>query len=72
MCGPINMRSTSSNPLAASPAPGIGIIQPIGVQWKPGSTELVGHKKFSWSQWVVDNSLNKSIPINGTLDPTNA
>jgi hypothetical protein len=66
------MRSTSSNPLQASPAPGIGIIQPVGVQWKPGSTELVGHKKFAWSQWVVDHSLNKSVPINGSLDPTNA
>jgi branched-chain amino acid transport system substrate-binding protein len=72
MCGPINMRSTSSNPLAASPAPGIAIIQPVGIQWKPGSTELVGHKKFSWSPWIVDNSLNKSIPTNATLDPTNA
>jgi branched-chain amino acid transport system substrate-binding protein len=72
MCGPLNMRSTSSDPLVASPAPGIAMIQPVGVQWKPGSAELVGHKKWAWSPWVVDNTLNKSIPTNATLDPTNA
>jgi branched-chain amino acid transport system substrate-binding protein len=72
MCGPISMNSKSTNPLVASPAKGIGMIQPVGVQWKPGSTDLVGHKKYKWSQWVVDNSLNKAIPLNGTLEPTNA
>ncbi len=72
MCGPINMNAKSADPLLASPAKGIGIIQPVGVQWKRGSTDLVGHKKYPWSQWVVDNSLNKKIPINGTLEPTNA
>jgi hypothetical protein len=72
MCGPINMNLKSSNPMLASPAKGIGIISPVGVQWKPGSTDLVGHRKFSWSQWVVDNSLNKHVPVNGTLEPTNA
>jgi hypothetical protein len=72
MCGPINMRSKSSDPLVASPAPGIAMIQPVGVQWKPGSAELVGHKKWAWSPWVVDNTLNTSIPTNATLDPTNA
>jgi len=54
---------------ALEPAKGIGIISPVGVQWKPGSTDLVGHHKYAWSQWVVDNSLNKHIPINGTLEP---
>jgi len=72
MCGPINMNSKSKNPMLASPAKGIGIISPVGVQWKPGSTDLVGHKKYPWSQVVVDNSLNKHVPINGTLEPTNA
>ena len=72
MCGPLNMRSTSSDPLVASPAPGIAMIQPVGIQWKKGSSELVGHKKWNWSPWVVDNTLNKSIPTNATLDPTNA
>jgi branched-chain amino acid transport system substrate-binding protein len=72
MCGPINMNLKSSNPLLASPAKGIGMVMPVGVQWKPGSSELVGHKKYKWSQWVVDNSLNKHVPLNGTLEPTNA
>jgi branched-chain amino acid transport system substrate-binding protein len=71
MCGPVNMNLKSSNPMLSSPAKGIGIISPVGVQWKPGSTDLVGHHKYAWSQWVVDNSLNKHIPINGTLEPTN-
>ncbi len=72
MCGPINMNSKSSNPLLASPAKGIGMIMPVGVQWKPGSKDLVGHRKYPWSQWVVDNSLNKHVPVNGDLEPTNA
>jgi branched-chain amino acid transport system substrate-binding protein len=72
MCGPINMNLKSSNPLLNSPAKGIGMIMPVGVQWKPGSTDLVGHHKYAWSQWVVDNTLNKHVPLNGTLEPTNA
>ena len=72
MCGPINMNLKSSNPMLASPAKGIGMIMPVGVQWKPGSTDLVGHRKYPWSQWVVDNSLNKHVPVNGDLEPTNA
>ena len=72
MCGPINMNSKSKDPMVASPAKGIAMIQPVGVQWKAGSKDLVGHKKYKWSQWVVDNSLNKKIPLNGTLEPTNA
>jgi len=35
MCGPLNMRSTSSDPLVASPH-GIAMIQPVGIQWKKG------------------------------------
>ncbi len=72
MCGPINMNLKSSNPLLASPAKGIGIIPPVGIQWKPGSKDLVGGNKYAWSPWVVDNSLNKHVKVNGTLEPTNA
>ncbi len=42
MCGPLNF--SEKDPLAASPAKGIGIIKPVGIQWKPGSTELVGQQ----------------------------
>jgi branched-chain amino acid transport system substrate-binding protein len=66
MCGPLNF-SASTNP-----AKGIGIINPVGIQWKPGSTSLVGHKKWAWSPWVVDNTLNKDIPIQAALEPTNS
>ncbi|MGH9006332.1 MAG: ABC transporter substrate-binding protein [Acidimicrobiales bacterium] len=59
--GPINF--------GAGPAPGVGIVRPVGVQWKPGK-KLYG-KKFPWQQFVVDNSLNKEVPINGDLVPTN-
>jgi branched-chain amino acid transport system substrate-binding protein len=66
ICGPLNFSAKTN------PAKGVGIIKPVGIQWKPGSTELVGHKKFSWSPWVVDNTLNKHIPLQATLEPTNA
>lgn len=72
MCGPISMNLKSSNPMEASPAKGIGMIMPVGVQWKPGSTKLVGHRKYAWSQWIVDNSLNPHIPVNASLEPTNS
>jgi branched-chain amino acid transport system substrate-binding protein len=58
MCGPINF--------AGGPAPGVGIIKPVGVQWKPGT----GQDPFEMV--VVDNSLNKNVPIGGALEPTNA
>jgi branched-chain amino acid transport system substrate-binding protein len=47
------------------PVPGVAIQQPVGVQWKKGT-------KFPYSMVVVDNSLNKDVPLNGTLEPTNA
>jgi branched-chain amino acid transport system substrate-binding protein len=72
MVGPINMNSKSADPLLASPAKGIAIIPPVGIQWKPGSKDLVGGATYKWSPWVVDNSLNKKVPLNGTLEPTNA
>ena len=55
-----------------NPAKGISIIKPVGIQWKPGSASLVGHKKFAWSPYVVDNTLNRQVPLNGVLRPTNA
>ncbi len=60
-----------SGPLdfAAGPAPGVGIVKPVGVQWKPGK-KLYG-KKFPWQEFVVDNSLNKDVPVNADLVPTN-
>jgi branched-chain amino acid transport system substrate-binding protein len=58
MCGPINF--------AGGPAPGVGIIKPVGVQWKPGTG------KDPFEMVVVDNSLNKNVPIGGALEPTNA
>ena len=56
-----------SGPLdwTAGPMPGVAIQQPVGVQWKKGT-------KYPWSMSVVDNSLNKDVPLNGTLTPTNA
>lgn len=57
MCGPLDF--------AAGPAPGVGIIKPVGVQWKAGTT-------YPWEMQVVDNSLNKSVPVGATLEPTNA
>lgn len=56
ICGPLNF--------AAGPVPGVAIIEPVGVQWKPG-------KDYPWSMYVVDNSANSAVPINGTLEPTN-
>jgi branched-chain amino acid transport system substrate-binding protein len=60
MCGPINF--------AAGPAPGVGIVKPVGVQWKPGKKTF--GKKFAWQEFVVDNSLNKDVPINADLVAT--
>jgi branched-chain amino acid transport system substrate-binding protein len=60
MCGPINF--------ASGPAPGVGIIPPVGVQWKAQSAS----SKYPVEMKVVDNSLNKSVPIGADLVPTNA
>jgi branched-chain amino acid transport system substrate-binding protein len=57
MCGSLNF--------AAGPAPGVGIIKPVGVQWKKGTT-------YPFEMQVVDNSLNPSVPIQAKLEPTNA
>ena len=58
MCGAINF--------AAGPAPGVGIIPPVGVQWKASKG------KYPFEMQVVDNSLNSSVPIQAKLEPTNA
>ncbi|HEX7473515.1 MAG TPA: ABC transporter substrate-binding protein [Candidatus Limnocylindrales bacterium] len=57
ICGPLDF--------AKGPFPGIGIIQPVGVQWRKGTT-------YPWEMVVVDNSLNKDVPVGGDLQPTNA
>jgi branched-chain amino acid transport system substrate-binding protein len=58
MCGQLNF--------AGGPAPGVGIIPPVGVQWKKSSG------KFPFEMQVVDNSLNPSVKIQAPLEPTNA
>ena len=58
MCGPINFGD--------GPAPGVGIIPPIGVQWKKSTGQ------YPFEMKVVDNSLNKNVKIQAQLEPTNA
>ncbi len=55
-----------SGPLDFSkgPQPGIGMMRPLGVQWKPG-------KNFPWEMVVVDNSLNPDVPVAADLVATN-
>ena len=61
MSGPIDF--------ASGPAPGVGIMLPVGIQWKKGNGVL--GKTYPYEAFVVDNTLNKSVPINGQLQPTN-
>ena len=58
MCGAINF--------ATGPAPGVGIIPPVGVQWKKSTG------KYPLEMKVVDNSLNPSVKVGAPLEPTNA
>jgi branched-chain amino acid transport system substrate-binding protein len=51
---------------ASGPAPGVGIIPPVGAQWKASTG------KYPFEMKVVDNSLNSNVPIGATLEPTNA
>ncbi len=60
MCGPINFGN--------GPAPGVGIIPPVGVQWK---AQPAG-SKYPVEMKVVDNSLNTSVKVQANLEPTNA
>jgi branched-chain amino acid transport system substrate-binding protein len=50
---------------ASGPAPGVAIINPVGVQWKKGTG------KHPYELKVVDNSLNKAVKIEAKLEPTN-
>jgi branched-chain amino acid transport system substrate-binding protein len=58
MCGALDF--------ATGPAPGIGIIKPLGVQWKKATG------KFPFEMQVVDNSLNPAVKVQANLEPTNA
>jgi branched-chain amino acid transport system substrate-binding protein len=58
ICGPLDF--------ATGPAPGVGIIKPLGVQWKKSTG------KFAFEMKVVDNSLNSGVKVEASLDPTNA
>jgi branched-chain amino acid transport system substrate-binding protein len=63
-----NMNYTGiSGPLnfGKGPVPGVAIQKPLGVQWKKGT-------QFPYEMVVVDNSLNKDVPVGGDLAPTNA
>ena len=51
---------------ASGPAPGVGIIPPVGAQWKASTG------KYPFEMKVVDNSLNSNVPVGATLEPTNA
>jgi branched-chain amino acid transport system substrate-binding protein len=58
MCGALNFQT--------GPAPGVGIINPVGVQWKKSTG------KFPFEMLVVDNNLNPAVKIQAKLEPTNA
>src|SRR6266487_869477 len=49
MCGALNF--------ANGPAPGVAIINPVGVQWKKSTGQ------FPFEMQVVDNSLNTAVPV---------
>ncbi|HEX4723318.1 MAG TPA: ABC transporter substrate-binding protein [Pseudonocardiaceae bacterium] len=56
-----------SGPLdfTTGPQPGIALQKICGGQWRPG-------KQFPWDMTIVDNKFNPDIPVNGTLQATNA
>jgi branched-chain amino acid transport system substrate-binding protein len=47
------------------PVKGVAIQNPVGVQWKKGTS-------FPYEMVVVDNSLNPDVPIGADLTPTNS
>lgn len=66
ICGPLDF-TTGPAPAPGAPViPGIGLIRPLGVQWKKGTG------KYPYDMIVVDNSLNKDVPVGGDLVATNA
>jgi branched-chain amino acid transport system substrate-binding protein len=56
-----------SGPLdfTTGPQPGIALQKICGGQWRPGT-------KFPWDMTIVDNKFNPAVPVNGTLQATNA
>jgi branched-chain amino acid transport system substrate-binding protein len=48
------------------PVPGVGIMKPVGVQWKKGTGA------FPYDLQIVDNSANPAVKLTGDLLPTNA
>jgi branched-chain amino acid transport system substrate-binding protein len=54
-----------SGPLdfTTGPFPGTAIQHPVGGQWRKGS-------KFPWDMYIVDNTANPAVPVNGDLLPT--
>ena len=71
MVGPILVYATLLIPTnilfeAALSYLGVGIVPPVGVQWKKSTG------KFPFEMEVVDNSLNKNVKIQAQLEPTNA
>jgi len=57
ICGPLDFTK--------GPFPGIGIINPVGIQWRKGTN-------FPYEPVVVDNSLNTDVPVGGDLIATNS
>lgn len=51
---------------AKGPAPGVAIVEPVGVQWKKGTG------KYPYDLVVVDNTAHQSVPVDGDLEPTNS
>jgi branched-chain amino acid transport system substrate-binding protein len=43
--------------------PGTAVQHPVGGQWKPG-------KDFDWDMFIVDNTPNPAVKVNGDLEPT--
>jgi branched-chain amino acid transport system substrate-binding protein len=58
MCGALNFTT--------GPAPGVAIINPVGVQWKKSTS------KYPFEMKVVDNHLNPAVQVQANLEPTNA
>jgi branched-chain amino acid transport system substrate-binding protein len=56
-----------SGPLdfTTGPQPGVALQKICGGQWRPGT-------QFPWDMTIVDNKFNPEVPVNGTLQPTNA
>lgn len=69
MSGPLDFTTGPHlNPAdSSSPTvPGIAIMNPVGVQWRPASGG-----QFPWQMIVVNNHLNPEVPLGGQLQPTN-